>query len=67
MGGEPPDIEQRQLRAFGDFQRVECQEVGGGDEMLLERWQEMCVRLGGEIRNGMEKVGHGYSSERAMD
>lgn len=39
MSSEPSYIEQRQLSAFGDLQRVERQEVGGGDKMLLERWQ----------------------------
>lgn len=58
MVSEPPDIEEGQLGALGNFERIECQQVGGGDQVLFERGQEVHVCAGGEIGDCEEEVGH---------
>ena len=52
------------MGTFGDFERIECKQIGSRNQTLLKGRYQMRVLLGREIREDVEKVCHEYGELR---
>lgn len=63
LGGEPPHIRRRDMGAFGDLERVESDQVDGGDLTPLQWGKNVRIRLRRKIRQNRQKIHKNASQE----